>query len=340
MGIISSDANTEKILVDQDSFTDCINKIEALVEKHDGTLEYIVNITGATKVMALAAYEIFRDLGQKVLIVYIPLGKNDFFQIFPRRKPLKMTEVKERLTLEQYLSSYGFTIINKKIFPMIKTKVILSKPMSEWILYHYEQLKGLLGFFYQHLGKKRDEKTYLFTGLFDRGFAAVEMELLDKCAFEVRENSLSKNLTKDEIVYFTGGWLEDYVFNELHTLVQDGHFNDAMIGVKIESLNGASNELDIAFMKDNIFHYIECKTLSDKGERNIINDEVYKKGALSTLLGKGEKRAFICTTHKTISKALAARGKDYGVKIFNIDEVKNIKDILLKKFTGTTREPS
>lgn len=88
-GLLSSTKNIEKIIVDQDSLTDCINKIESLIEKVSYEVEYIVNITGGNKVMALATYEVFREIGQKVIIDYIPLGKNELVQIFPRKKPLR-----------------------------------------------------------------------------------------------------------------------------------------------------------------------------------------------------------------------------------------------------------
>ena len=334
---LPSDSNVEILQVNQESLIDCINQIESFIDKNDEPVEYIVNITGATKVMALAAYEVFREIGQKVKIVYIPLGKNEFFQIFPRKKPLKISEVKERLTLEEYLTGYGFRITNKKDFQKIISNSDCRASLSKWILYNYEQLKGLLGFFYLHLKDGRDQRTFILRKTFDRTFSPVEKELLDKCAFEVNGTEFNKTLKKDETCFLTGGWLEDYVFSEVNTLVSTGHFNDSMIGIKIESLNGASNELDIAFMKDNFFYSIECKTLGEKGEKNIIRDEVYKKGALSTLLGRGEKRAFICTTHKTISDLLAGRGKDYGIEVFNIEQVKCIKDILLKRFAETTR---
>ena len=331
-GLLSPTKNLEKIIVDQDSLTDCINKIESLIEKVSNEVEYIVNITGGNKVMALAAYEIFREIGQKVVIDYIPLGKNELVQIFPRKKPLKICEIRERLNLEEYLSSYGFCIQNKNSLEKVKTNALSHREASQWILDNYEQLKGVLGFLYINLKDARNQKGYHLSATFDRDPAIIELEMLDKHGFVIKDRLITKDMKKDEIVYLTGGWFEEFVFTEVYDIVQDNILNDAMIGVKIESLSGASNDLDIAFMKDNSFYHIECKTLGNEEDQSIIREEVYKKGVISTLLGKGERRAMICITQSQISEAIMKRAQDYGVEILTIEQARKLKDRLKKRF--------
>lgn len=283
--------------------------------------------------MALAAYEIFRDIGQKVAIEYMPLGKNEFVQIFPRKKPLKVYEVKDRLNLEEYLSGYGFKIQNKAEFPKVKSNSFSRKETSQLILDNYESLKGMLGFLYKNLKDARDKKRYGFSATFDKDPIRAEREMLEKVGFGLEDRLISKDMPKDEIVYLTGGWFEECVFNMVYELVQEGILDDSMTGVNIKSLSGVQNELDIAFMKDNVFYHIECKTLGIEGEESIIRDEVYKKGAISVLLGKGENRAIICTTHNQLKEPLAKRAKDYGVDVLNIEQVRNLRNILLERFS-------
>jgi len=330
--LLPSKENIKKIVVDQDSLSDCMSKIEDLLEKVDGEVEYIVNITGGNKIMALASYEIFREIGQKVIVGYMPLGKNEFIQIFPRSKPLKTYEIIERLNLEEYLMSYGFKIQNKDSFSEIKTKAISNRDNSKWILDNYEQLKGMLGLLYKELKEERKQKRYHLSAIFDRDIMRIENELLDRYVFEVKQRQITKDMTKDEIVYLTGGWFEEYVFNEVYGLAEDRVFDDAMMGVTIESLDKTTNELDIAFMKSNVFYHIECKTLGDEKKQEIIKDEVYKKGAILKRLGLGEKRAIICTTHNQISEALSVRAKEYGVEILPIQHVRDLKRWLSERF--------
>jgi len=325
----------EKIIVDQDSLTDCIDKIENHVGKVRGEVEYLVNLTGGNKVMALAAYEVFREMGERVSIDYVPLGKNEIVRIFPRKKPLNVYEIKERLNLEEYLYGYGFIVQNKSNLEKSKNSAFAQKEISQWIFMNYEQLKGILGLLYRFLGRTRDYRKYLLTESLEKDPQSIERDFLKKFGFEIRGRSISKDLTKDEIVYLTGGWFEEHIFNEVYSLVQEGILNDAMIGVKIESFSRTSNDLDVAFMKDNGFFHIECKTLGNEDEQNIIRDELYKKGAVSALLGKGQKRAMICTTQRQISASILTRANDYGIEILTIDEIINVKNVLRKKFSAS-----
>lgn len=320
-----------KAVVDQDSLSDCTDKMNALLENVVGEVEYVVNMTCGNKVMAIVAYEIFKASGEKVSIGYMPLGKNEFMQIFPERKPFKISKIKERLTIEEYLMSYGFKVRNKDRFQSIKDRAISHRDISRRILNNYENLKGVLGFFYKQLGEKRNQKNYNLSATFDRELTQIEREMLDRHNFEIKGRQITKDMTKDEIIYLTGGWFEEHVFNEVYELVQDSFLDDSMMGINIESFGGTSNELDIAFMKDNVFYHIECKTLGE-GDKDIIRDEIYKKGAISMLLGKGEKRAIICTTHNQISESLAARAKDYGIEILSLEYVRELKKWMLEKF--------
>lgn len=282
--------------------------------------------------MALAAYEIFREIGQKVLINYIPLGKNELVQIFPRERPLKICEIRERLNLEEYLCSYGFRIQNKNSLEKVKTNTLLHKEDSQWILDNYEQLKGLMGFLYKNLKDARKQKDHHLSATFDREPTSIEREMLSNHGFVIKGKLITKDMKKDEIVYLTGGWFEEFVFNEVYDIVQDKIFDDAMIGVKIESFGGTSNDLDTAFMKDNRFYRIECKTLGNEKEQDIIRDEVYKNGAISTLLGKGEERAMICTTQSQINESILTRARDYGVEILPIEQVRKLRGLLRERF--------
>lgn len=330
--LLPASKNIQKVIVDQDSPSDCMGKIESLIEKVDGEVEYVVNITGGNKLMALATYEVFREIGQKVIIDYIPLGKNELVQIFPRKKPLKSCEIKERLNLEEYLSSYGFGIQNKNSLEKVKANALSRKESSQWILDNYEQLKGVLGFLYKNLKDARNRKGCPLSATFDRDLVSIELEMLNNHGFGIKDRLITKDMKKDEIVYLTGGWFEEHVFNDVYSLVQEGILDDASIGVKIESLSGTSNDLDIAFMKDNSFYHVECKTLGNEEEQYIIREEIYKKGAISTLLGKGEKRAMICTTQSQINESLTKRAQDYGIEILSLEQVRNLKNRLKERF--------
>ncbi|TVL99181.1 MAG: hypothetical protein CV087_18930 [Candidatus Brocadia sp. WS118] len=349
-GLLPPAQGVEKIIVDQDSLTDCDQKIKSLIGRIDSEVEYILNMTGGNKVMAIAAYETFKASGQKITICYVPLGRNEFIQIIPEIKPLKSCEIKERLNLEEYLSSYGFRIKNKAKLEEKKSASLSNRETTYWLMDNYEQIKGVLGFFYKHLKDKRKENNYQLSATFDRDLVSIERKMLVTYGFEIKDRLISKNLAKGEMAYLTGGWFEEYVFNEVFDLVHEGILGDAMPGIEIENLGKVPNEFDIAFVRKNIFYYIECKTLlvsntqkskqvacptcgrtqDDFGEKDIVRDEVYKKRAISTSLGKCE--TMICTTLNQISESILTRAQDYGIEILTIEQVRNLKDRLKERF--------
>lgn len=324
--------NIKKTIVDQNSLTDCIEKIQLMVDSEENEVNYIVNITGGNKIMALGAFEVFTNIGQKVSIVYSPLGRKEFIQVYPRRRPLKIIPLQETLNLKEYFACYGFSIQNEERLPEIAQLAVRGRDTSAWILDNYEKLKGMLGFLYKHLGEKRNEKRVDFSETFDRALSDVEAVFLTRLGYENDASVVSKTLTKDEIRYVTGGWLEEYVYAVVDDLVKGEILDDVLTGVQLKSGSGSDSELDIAFMKDNAFYHIECKTLGEKTEQNIVRDEIYKKGAISTLLGKGSKRAIICTTFNQLKDNLKSRAKDYDVEILNINQVGNLEERLIERF--------
>jgi len=320
--------NTLIKIVDQDSLGDCIEKIEEMINTVNQESSYIINITGGNKIMAIAALEVFRDIGEKVIIGYVPLSKNDFIQIYPRKKPLRVYEISARLSVEEYLSCYGFEIKNKGQIQSNISNAIKREFLSRWLLDNYEELKGMLGFLYKNIGNKRNETQVEILSEFNRKLSGVEKEFLKKLGFTFENKVIKKILTRDEIIYLTGGWFEEYAFGEIYKMLQKGFINDVKIGIQVSSISGTPNELDIAFMKNNIFYHIECKTLGE--EQFIIRDEVYKKGAILHQLGKSGN-AFICTTHNSIKPSLLKRARDYNVIILNLDDVRNLSEEISKQ---------
>ena len=109
---INEAKNIIQLLVPNDDFQEIYLKLGSLLNSERNFIfpndEIFVNLTGGTKIMSLAVYGFFRDY-RKVKIVYLPIGKNLYKQIIPlesRDYPLK-----SRLGLKEYLTAYGYEII-------------------------------------------------------------------------------------------------------------------------------------------------------------------------------------------------------------------------------------
>lgn len=329
--IATSPNDFYKIEVNQDDFSDCVTKLREYLDKQNSDTEYIVNMTCGNKIMALAVYETFTKIGQKIIIGYIPLNTNNFIQLFPLKNPLIKDEIKERLRIEEYLLGCGFKIKNEETFFQTQNEALKNSKLTRWILENFDSLKNLFSFFYDKLRDKRRERKIDFKEKYLNKLKEEEREFLKKMNFNIENGEISAQIDKTKINFLTGGWLEEFVFAEINELVKEKIIDETKLSVQIES--EAKNEIDVCLIKDNVFYHIECKSLTkDESENQIINDETYKKGMLTTKLGLGDKkRAIICTTLSKIKDSLKKRAEEYKIDVFTKEDTLRIKEIIKSK---------
>ncbi len=99
-----------KILVNPNSITEIENTLQN--RSWSNSDEYIVNITGGTKLMAIACLSFFTNF-PNARILYKYIGQNAYRQIFPRISSPEFI-VKSRLSLEEYLTAYGLSLTFKE----------------------------------------------------------------------------------------------------------------------------------------------------------------------------------------------------------------------------------
>lgn len=81
-----------------------LEAIHQVLSKEFTGLSYLVNLTGGTKMMFLAAYNFFRKTGNS--LYYLPIAKNTVTELYPGNQ---ITEVSSRLTVKEYLQAYGIS---------------------------------------------------------------------------------------------------------------------------------------------------------------------------------------------------------------------------------------
>jgi len=319
-------------IVKEDSLLDCQRKIDEIVAGKEDS-RFIVNLTGGTKIMSIAAYEYFKDFDSKMS--YIPLPKNEFITPFPKRAPGKPTPLKTRLKVIEYLTAYGLRVTNEKKLTNYTKESLSRRQLTKCIVLNYEELKNLLIWFSGNLRKYRDEKRYLLRGTFE-GANKTENELIKKMGFEYKNSVVSKELTRSEIRFLTGGWLEEYCFNELADLIKDGLIDDLVLGLKLRGKDGTDNEFDLMFTRENSLYFIECKSLDQVEDKK--TDILYKIGALQKEFGLKIK-SFLVTTSTSIFKngdirpSVKARAEQFNTKIIHKDELSRFRETIKEYIT-------
>jgi len=295
-GIESS--SFKKVVVQEDSITDIQEKLKQALPIEDST-RYIINLTGGTKMMAIGVQQFFHN--RKCEMFYIPIGKNIYRQIFPEVQHCD-TPIQYRATIDEYLKSYGIDI-QSKMETLVKEESYTLQFFKTYSHFHQNDFE-MLGQLREFRERKRIALDVI-EGL--EGW-------LNHLRFPLQQ---SDSLTKHEIKYLTGEWLEEYVFQLLkHHL----HVDESKIvcGISISRGSNVHNEFDVMLTYDNKLYVIECKTsiYSDKDQKNILDESLYKLSSLKTGFGlripcflttlshRGEKKNQIKQRHIDRSKLM------------------------------------
>lgn len=327
---------SSKITVQEDSILDCHRKMDSWIQEREDA-EFIINLTCGTKIMSIAAYEFFKDYSSRM--IYIPVPKNGFIVPFPKKSPRKPIDLDLRVSVIQYLTAYGLNVVNEAKLRSYQEEAVRRRELSEWIMNNYDDIKNLLVWLSGNLRMHRNDKEYNFTGSFS-GANGEESNFLGKLGFTYNDNAVSRKLTRSEIRYLTGGWLEEYCFNKVSGYQHLG-IDDAVIGLSLKNAKGRDNEFDVMFTKENALYFIECKSLDQYEDKD--TNVLYKIGALQKEFGLRVK-SFLVTTSPYILKngklkqSVSARAEQFNTVVVPPSDVHRLEEILrreLKIFQDT-----
>lgn len=312
------------ILVEPNNMDDILKKLEE-IEIKEGDKIYL-NITGGTKIMALGVFDSFKKRNAEIF--YIALGKNVYERIFPL--PKIENNIEYRLNINEYLTAHGIEY-------KYKNKLLLdeefTKEFYNFIFPVYLDQINSIREVRNRYGKNRlKKKGYINLSEieFDKPLDKI-IELVKMCNFDPNK------FTKNQIEYIIGGWFEEYIFSlikeKLSLFEENIHLN-----LEINK-DGVANEIDVAFIYNNIFYIIECKTTlnmskpKDKEKfisNNILNDTIYKQAALRKNFGLSIYN-YLFTTENVENINHLERAELFNIEIIDGKTLKNQQE-LDKKF--------
>jgi len=332
--------SVEIITIDENSIIDIQTQVAKSLEKFDEETNFIVNLTCGTKIMAIAAYDLFSDFGSTM--IYMPIPKNEYLIPFPKRRPRESLAIPHRLTVSEYLTAYGVTIVNEKRLTRQKEIAQGRKELTRFIYQNYTEVLPLL----KELGSQlrlldfRKKKKCDFSAPL-----AVDNEkqkfILQEMGFFCEGGEISKNLDKDSWNYLRGSWLEERLFLAVQAALPQA--NDIQLGVSVQDNKKNKNEFDVLFTMDNILYNFECKSLgaaegSEDSPGPNITDFLYKQGALRQQYGLTPK-VFLATTAETIydqdnqvKTHLSERAMQFNCEIIPLLHIHDLEGYLAEKF--------
>ncbi|PID26389.1 MAG: hypothetical protein CR982_10520 [Candidatus Cloacimonadota bacterium] len=292
----------------------------------DDESEIFINLTGGTKIMAMAVFEYFKPF-PNCKFYYSDIRNTDYFENILNSSDRLIK--KDFLTVEEYLKSYGNENINIDDKPHDKELTFklfnITDPdlqtASDFIRYVHEkmsrsrlELKGS--------GKNRKKKRFeIYTN--KHFFESFNRENNKKLTADALLKTLSENnfslekekvLNEDQRKYFNGCWFEEYTYHLLDNFIKEIGGNiikGAIINRNVEKK--AENELDICFTYKNRLYTIENKFSIGKES---FNNYIYKLQAIRKDLGL-TPQAYIATmdTKDKIDKFKTQHKRLSGYKI-------------------------
>jgi len=112
-----------RIIVDNDNYAAIYQKLSSFQFNNEDA--YIVNLTGGTKAMCVAAHSFFQSFNSE--FYYIPIGENKYYSF----DSTKSVDINYRVNLREYLSLYGLTCItnNTYMYSPDKAKNLFSRQL-------------------------------------------------------------------------------------------------------------------------------------------------------------------------------------------------------------------
>jgi len=252
-----------------------------------------LNITGGTKLMALAAYEAFAEKNKR--IIYCDTEHQHIITLSPENK---IENLIAEITISDYLLSYGYHIketkdlsIVTKFYPLFG--FILKNNLINDFISFYQEIREI--HFEDHLNIQIKRKNFHLYKNFDTYTFLFDPK--NKKSFSVSSSQ-----------YKSGDWLEYYIY---YTLKEKYKLNP-LTGVKIVSAENVENEIDVLVLKDYKLYNYSCKSGKSDNQFDLFQLETLRNITSGTF-GKG-----IFVTTKKGSKRFLERAKELNIKTINI----------------------
>jgi hypothetical protein len=278
-----------------------------------------LNATGGTKLMSIAACEMFRIANAPIYYVHPELDR--LLWLSPKQPP---HELADRLKLKEYLMAYGANQVDIPDLGQSVPTVMqeLTRNLLAGIDRFADEL-GTLNFLtfqannpqlrieVQHGPQSKPVLWELLTLFEQAGLCRLEGHTL---------------CFRDEQARFitNGGWLEMHTYNVCTKLKKECGIQDVACNITIRrhpaGKTAVKNEIDVGLIKANRLHLIECKTKRFEKDADVL----YKLDSLRDLIGGLQGRAML-VSFNTLDKASRARAKELNIALCCKNDLVNLQ---------------
>lgn len=302
--------------------------------RHEGQ-RVALNATGGTKLMALAAQEVFRSLGLPVYYVNVA---TDAVVLLGERLPAP--PLRAKLKVHELLSAHGHRV---EVPPAPQIPAPLRDLAARFIsqCQHAGRALGTLNYLAQKAREHPELSVMLSPEQLDSRWLGELIGQLEDAGLIVQRDKTLRFKSEDARFFTAGGWLEWHVYDQLMQLrgKDPDALTDVVTGLTLRFshppkgwVQADKNEIDVAFLHRNTLHLIECKTANlAAGSR--ASDAIYKLASLRRLGGLRTRAALIDYQGALVpGHADRARAEEDGLLVISGHELRDIAGTLQRRW--------
>ena len=318
-----------------------IQVFEKFLDEHEAA-DVALNVTGGTKLMAVAAQEMFRAAGKAVF--YVNAETDEIIRIGEKSaaQPLQA-----KLKVHEMLRAHGHQVVGQQQ-PQVTRE---QRGLTARLIDHVSSSGRALGVFNALARQARDNHLRVTLDAKQTGSSQLkEIIALFEDAHQLTQKGDALHFSSEAARAFAnGGWLESHVYDCLQSLrAQHPGLSDVAQSVRVafaksraqNDTKNDKNELDVVFLYRHTLHIIECKTanldlIGATGE-NIATEALYKMESLLKLGGL-RTRGMIVDYRDAFasSDANRQRAKEAGIAIVSGHQLRDLKGTLQRLWFST-----
>lgn len=344
--------NTDMV-VDAFLIRDTQEKCKAIVQYYPG-YDWIFNITSATTIMSIGAYEAAKELVIRYPTLKCWYLNSRYSQVVPLIGPGRDSDIFS-IAINEYLMAYDCKLGPGNLDDQKKYAE------DHWLPFTYElvhnlslidTLKGFTDEIRKKLKELKDLKkqakikksteaqnSKLISLIFNKDDIPDIVPLLEK-AKEVsllgelhrKGNQIYVSLSSIQYNFLNGSWLELYVWDEARKLriFSDSAWNQKVFDLEKQDTKDNLNELDVTLMYEAQFLAVECKT----GKDTFTAETLYKFDSITNALGGDFVSKLLVTSLSVPTEGRSSydhfidRAEDRGIVVATREDLVNVKNII------------
>ncbi len=294
--------------------------LDQLLEKEMDTSPVALNVTGGTKVMALGAYDVFRE--RQLPVFYIDTHNKSYTRLYPEPGTRELPDL---VNVTWHLRAYGYTLKRHQGISVSPERAKLCRFLAAQAHRLGKTIAALNWMASQ-------ARAQLYTDLPPHLSRDPDFQRL---VHELAQHSLL-SWAQDRVVFadedarrfLNGGWLENHLLSICNELKKQGRVFRHLVNVEVETGQGVLNEFDLLFTAQNRLHIIECKTGNLDQEPHGAKETIYKLEALRDLVGGTFGRAML-VSYRALNEHTRKRCREYGIEVVQGSQLERLQERLI-----------